>query len=129
MAKKILILDDETEYITALQKFLQEFGYAVCVTISSKQALEILKQDKPDLVLFDYKSFDMHGDTFLIKAKEISPATSYILVTAWNDQVILDKFKKLGITDIFLKPINLEILFEKIRELLGKIQSTPAKNI
>ena len=120
MAKKILVLDDETEYIVSLKRFLQEFGYAVYVTISSKQALEIIGQEKPDLVLFDYKSFDMHGDTFLAKAKEINPLSPYILITAWNDPVILDKFKKMGVTDIFMKPINLEIVFQKIQKILNK---------
>lgn len=120
MAKKILILDDETEYIVALKQFLQEFGYAVCVTISSNQALEIIKQDRPNLVLFDYKSFDMDGDTFLAKAKESNPSIQYILVTAWNDPVILEKFKKMGVSDIFMKPINLEILFNRIKKILEK---------
>ncbi len=119
MAKKILILDDETEYITALQDFLKEFGYAVCATISSNQALDIIKKEKPNLVLFDYKSFDMNGDTFLTQAKEIDPAIPYILITAWNDQAILDKFRKLGVTGIFLKPIELEALFKEIQKLLS----------
>ena len=120
MSKKILILDDETQYIEALQKFLQEFGYAVCITISSKQALEVIRNDRPDLVLFDYKSFDMHGDTFLEEAKKINSTIPYILVTAWNDPVVLDRFKKLGVTNVFMKPVKLEALFNKIKEILKK---------
>ncbi|NQT22852.1 MAG: response regulator [Candidatus Omnitrophica bacterium] len=120
MSKKILLLDDETEYIASLQKFLQEFNYAVGSTISSKQALELIRDDKPDLVLFDYKSLDMDGDVFFKKAKEICPSIPYILVTAWNDPAILERFKKMGVTDIILKPIDLKNLLSKLQKILGE---------
>ena len=120
MNKKILILDDEHEYLLSLQKFLHEFNYAVCIAMSSSQALEAIKKDKPDLVLFDYKLPDMDGDSFLKKAKELSPSSLYILVTAWNDSVVLERFKKLGVTDVVLKPINLEKLLKSIKDILKK---------
>ena len=118
MSKKILILDDEEQYLLSLRNFLHEFHYAVCVAMSSDQALDVIKKDKPDLVLFDYKLPDMDGEYFLRKAKDISPATSYILVTAWNDAVILDRFKKMGVKDVILKPINLENLLKNIKTIL-----------
>ena len=118
MSGKILILDDEEEYLVSLQKFLQEFNYAVCAAITSSQALDAIKQDKPDLVLFDYKLPDMDGDLFLKRAREISPLTSYILITAWNDPAVLERFKKMGVTDVLLKPINLEKLLKRIQDIL-----------
>lgn len=119
MGKKILIVDDEQEYLTAIKKFLNEFNYLVSDTVSSKQALEIIEKDKPDLVLFDYKIPDMDGEAFLKKAKEIRPSIPYFLITAWNDKLILDKFRKLGIKEIMLKPINLEELLNKIQAKIG----------
>ena len=118
MDKKILIVDDETEYLIALKKVLHEFGYSVCITVSSTQALDIIKKEKPDLVLFDYKIPEMDGDAFLRKAKELSPAIPYLLITAWNDVSALSRFKKLGVIDIILKPINLEDLLKKIQAIL-----------
>ena len=118
MNEKILILDDEEEYLLSLQKFLHEFDYAVCITVSSSQALDAIKKDKPDIVLFDYKLPDMDGDYFLKKAKELSPASSYILITAWNDPIVLERFKKMGVTDVILKPINLEKLLKSIKNIL-----------
>jgi DNA-binding NtrC family response regulator len=118
MIKKILILDDESEYLVSLGNFLQEFKFAVCMTMTTAQALDAIKKDKPDLVLFDYKLPDMDGDHFLKKAKELSPATTYILITAWNDPVVLERFKKMGVTDVMLKPINLEALLKSIKGIL-----------
>ena len=119
MTRKILILDDEDQYIVSLRYFLHEFNYNVCVAMSSLQALDVIKKDKTDLVLFDYKLPDMDGEHFLKKAKEISPATLYVLITAWNDSVILDRFRKIGVTDIMLKPINLDKLLKDIKTMLG----------
>ncbi|MFA5144006.1 MAG: response regulator [Candidatus Omnitrophota bacterium] len=118
MSKKILILDDEGEYLVSLGNFLQEFKFAVCITMTTTQALETIKLDKPDLVLFDYKLPDMDGDHFLKKAKELSPSTSYILITAWNDPVILERFKKMGVKEVIVKPINLEELLKSINIIL-----------
>lgn len=118
MNKKILILDDEQEYIVELKKFLHEFNYAVCITMFADQALEIIKRDKPNLVLFDYKLPDMDGDSFLERAKKLSPSIPYILITAWNDPIILDRFKKLGACDVVLKPVDLAKLVEKIQTIL-----------
>jgi len=118
MTRKILILDDEDQYIVSLRDFLHQFNYNICVAMSSSQALDVIKKDKPDLVLFDYKLSDMDGEHFFKKAKEISPDTLYVLITAWNDLVTLDRFKKLGVNDIILKPINLEKLLKDIKTML-----------
>lgn len=118
MSKKILILDDEQEYAVALRNFLVEFNYAVCVAISSSQALEAVKREKPDLVLFDYKLPDTDGDFFLRKAKELCPTAQYILVTAWNDPVILNRFKAMGVSEALLKPVDLEYVLNKVRGIL-----------
>lgn len=115
MGKKILIVDDEQEYLSAIKKFLSEFDYSVSDAISSRQALEIIKKEKPDLVLFDYKIPDMDGEEFFKKAKELAPSIPYFLITAWNEAPILDKFRKLGVNEIMLKPVNLEELLKKIQ--------------
>lgn len=119
MGKKILIVDDEQEYLTAIKKFLSEFNYSVSDTVSSRQALEIIKKEKPDLVLFDYKVPDMDGEEFFKKAKELLPSVPYFLITAWNEAPILDRFRKLGVNEVMLKPVNLEELLKKIQTILN----------
>lgn len=118
MDKKILILDDEQDYIVALKDFFKEFEYAVEATMFPKHALEIISKEKPGLVLFDFKLPDMDGDYFFRKAKEISGRTKYILITAYKDEATIDKFRKMGVYDIVLKPIDLASLLEKVRSVL-----------
>ncbi|MCQ9207562.1 MAG: response regulator [Omnitrophica bacterium] len=125
MNKKILIVDDEQEYIIAIRDFFREFDYAVAVTMFPKHALEIIAGEKPAIVLFDFKLPDMNGDRFLERAKALSPDTAYILITAYKDEVVLDKIRKMGVTDIVMKPINLAQLLETVQTLL-KTQQKPS---
>ena len=118
MSEKILILDDEQDYMVTLRDFLSELNYAVAATMFPKHALEIISKEKPKIVLFDYKLPDMDGDRFLKKAKELSAETNYILITAYRDDVIVDKFKGLGVLDVILKPVNLQELLKKIQDIL-----------
>lgn len=116
MSKKILILDDEQDFIDTLKNFLRELNYMVTATMYPTHALEIISNDNPDLVLFDYKLPDMDGDIFLKKAKEINNRSKYILMTAYRDDATIEKFKQMGVFDILLKPIDLEDLLVKIKK-------------
>lgn len=118
MSKKILILDDELEYVVALKDFLIQFDYLIEAAAFPQNALDTISKHKPEIVLFDYKLPDMDGDIFFKKAKKLSGKTKYILITAYRDDVIIEKFKKMGVDDAIIKPINLEELLNKIQNIL-----------
>ena len=118
MNKKILILDDEKEYLVALESFLREFNYTIFTATSSRYALEVIEKDKPDLILFDYKLPDMDGDAFLKQVKAVYPPVPCILITAWNEPAMLNKLKGMGTADIMIKPIDLEELLKKIQKYI-----------
>lgn len=120
MSKKILILDDEKDFISTLKNFLSELSYTVDATMFPTHALEIIEQFRPEIVLFDYKLPDMDGDVFLAKAKELSSASKYVLMTAYRDEAIIDKFKSMGVSDVLLKPIDLSELLSKLRGWIGE---------
>lgn len=118
MSKKILILDDELEYVAALKDFLIQFDYLIEAAAFPQNALDIISKHKPEIVLFDYKLPDMDGDIFFKKAKKLSDKTKYILITAYRDDVVIEKFKKMGVDDAIIKPINLQELLDKIQSIL-----------
>lgn len=118
MAKKILILDDEPEYLKTLDGILSQLGYKIITSESPTESLEIIHKEKPDLVLFDYVMADMDGEEFLSKAKGDNPDTLFILVTAWNNRDFLNRFSKLGVVDVIVKPMSLENLLIKMKKFL-----------
>jgi len=117
MDKMILILDDEQECVLSLKKFLAHFLHEVVITLYPKDALELIQTYKPMLVLFDYKMPEMNGDQFLEKAKALSPKTRYVLMTAYRDDLTLERFKKIGVDEVMMKPLDLEKILALIEEL------------
>ncbi|MBT3341691.1 MAG: response regulator, partial [Gemmatimonadetes bacterium] len=61
MAEKILIVDDEPFNVDVLEQELEEQGYETCAANNGERALEILAEEKPDLVLLDWMMPGMDG--------------------------------------------------------------------
>lgn len=118
MNKKILILDDELQSVNDLKDFLTSLKYEVEATIYAAHALEIMRDAKPAIVLFDYKMPDMDGNIFLTKAKEACDSSKYILITAYQDESVINRIKSLGAADVIMKPVELEQLLELIEKYL-----------
>ncbi len=112
MSKKILVLDDEIEFVTEMTKFLRLMNYQVEMTTLPAHALDIIKEVKPEVVIFDYKMPEMDGDAFLKAAKEISPQTQYILITGYRDNAMIQRLKTMGTDEILLKPVDLQALLK-----------------
>jgi len=79
---KILLVDDETAILDALQILFRGEGFDVSVASSGKAALEALEQARPDLVLSDIRMPGASGLEVLAKAREVDPELPVILMTA-----------------------------------------------
>lgn len=61
LPKKIMVVDDEVKVLGIVRKMLQRGGYEVIVADSGKLCLEILENEKPDLILMDIMMPEMDG--------------------------------------------------------------------
>jgi CheY-like chemotaxis protein len=61
LPKKIMVIDDEVKILGIIRKMLQKEGYEVVVADSGKLCLEILENEKPDLILMDIMMPEMDG--------------------------------------------------------------------
>lgn len=114
---KILFLDDEAEYVKTIGQFLENFGYKVILATTPSQALQSIRDDKPTFVFFDYKMPEMEGDAFFQQAKNIHKDAKYFLVSAYRNDATIEYFKKLGVTDVIMKPIDLSQFLEMLRRM------------
>jgi len=105
--KKILIVDDELEFTKDLAKGLEMFGYEAYRAGDGEGALSIIENKKPDIVLCDYRLFDMDGDVILEKTKKNHPNIKFVMVTAYYDEVVEKRFRNLGADEVIFKPIVL----------------------
>jgi two-component system response regulator HydG len=105
--KKILIVDDEFEFVNDLAEGLEILGYEAYKAGDGNGALRVIEKVRPDIVLCDYKLPDMDGDIILKKTKAQYPDIRFIIVTAYYDEELEQRFKKLGADEIIFKPIVL----------------------
>lgn len=105
MKKNILIVDDEISISLLLSKFLTKNGFQVSTVTTGKKVLQILKNERFDLVLCDYRLDDTDGKEILIHIRENYPHTSVIIITAYSDIKLAVELIKLGAYDYIVKPL------------------------
>ena len=112
--KKLLIVDDEEDFLDLLNNFLKKKYYQIYASRSGKKALEIFHQEKPNLILLDIKMPDMDGFLVLEKIREVDQDIKIIVITGMDDRESIDKAKRLGADGYIVKPFDLDTLASTI---------------
>ena len=85
---KILVVDDEAAIVRFLKAFLEKRGYTVATALDGSEAIEKLRQDKPDVMLLDIRLGDKNGLEVLKEAKSLAPDVAVVMITAVSDEEI-----------------------------------------
>ncbi len=120
---KILIVDDEPVQRTILRQFLEEQGFQVAEAEDGAHAVSLFRKEFMPIVLLDHRMPDMNGDKVLAMLKEINPTARVIMITAYGAVDTAVNCMKLGASDFLEKPVDLELLMEKIRVLANDIET------
>ncbi len=107
---RLLIVDDETNLLTALCETLSERGYETVRFNRGKDALAALKEKNFDLMLTDLKMPEMNGITLMKKAHQIDPNLVAIIMTGHGAIETAVEAMKLGALDYVLKPFKLNLM-------------------
>jgi CheY-like chemotaxis protein len=104
------------------KQLLGRIGYHVISHVSSTEALESFGNDpdKFDLVITDLAMPKLPGDKFAAELIKIRPDIPILLYTGFSETLSDDKVASLGIKGCLTKPIGMQALSLKIRELLDK---------
>jgi len=117
--KKILFADDEVNIRLLFHEIFSNEGYQVLEAADGYEAIKKIREENPDLVILDIKMPELHGLEVLERIRKEKPELPIIICTAYRH---MDKdFSVLtsNVSAYFLKPININQLKEKVRELLG----------
>ena len=118
MPKCVLLVDDDRVVKDLMQHALKNIGYEVISAGDGLEALEILQQKKPDLILLDVQMPGMDGYTFIMK-KSADPAIAGIPVIVLTSMGKTEPlFKRHGVKAYLLKPINTQQLLEKVLSIV-----------
>jgi DNA-binding NtrC family response regulator len=116
MTEKILIVDDETEFLEIMQKRFEIRGVAVDTSTSAEDALEKIEDQSYDAVIMDLIMPGMDGIEALKRIRERRPELQVILHTGYATVEKSIEALKSGAMDVIEKPSELELLQEKILE-------------
>ena len=125
---RILVVDDDKLVLMGFQKILKEAGYDVKTTQSGKEAIEIVKNEKFDLVYTDMKMPEMNGADVCKGIKEISPELTVVLFSGSPRGVADKQFDFLmcgGIDKYIRKPLSSAEIIKTTEELLSKKDKDP----
>lgn len=119
--KKILIVDDEVSFLSLLKNTLELRGFEVVTVTDAVEAGIELATNLPTLILLDIKMPGINGFQACEAIKK-NPATKdlpIIIVSALADEASMKKAYKLGVSGYFVKPVDIEALIKKIKEIIG----------
>ena len=117
MPKTAIVIDDDTDTVRIFSEFLEENEIRVLGNgYSGKDAVEIYKKVKPDMVFVDIMMPDGSGFYAIRKIRELDPDSKIIAVTADSRSATEEKLVKLNTTAIIYKPFEVD----KIIQLVNK---------
>jgi len=124
MAKRVLIVDDERNIVTALEFLMELNGYQVKVARDGEEALIYVVTFKPDLLLLDVMLPIRSGFEVCQKIRENVEMQhiKIIMLTAKGRDVEVDKGLALGADAYITKPFGTGELLALVRQLLGESQ-------
>lgn len=120
---KILVVDDEALLVKGIRFNLQSEGYEVITGSDGLEALHLVQEKNPDLVILDVMMPNMDGMTACSKIREFSDVPIILLTAKTDDMDKLMGFDH-GADDYITKPFNILELKARIRALLRRSGST-----
>ena len=120
---KLLVVDDVQTNVLLLKALLGKEGYCILVANNGQEALEVIRNENPDLILLDVMMPGMDGFEVAerLKSEEFRCEIPIIFLTALDDtQSIVNGFK-LGVGDFISKPFRKEELMVRIKHQLSLV--------
>lgn len=121
LRKKILLVEDEEPFISALSDKLHDEGFTVVVARDGEEGLYKAKTENPDLILLDIVLPKMDGITMAKKLKEYNIIIPIVYLTNLSDQSHISDALETGYNDYLVKTDwNINDLMRRIGDVLDK---------
>lgn len=120
--RTILVCDDEDAYRKFLNKILVKFLKArVLIASNPGEMFELLKSEKPDLIVLDLQMPVMDGQTALKLLREdtATELIPVIICSALGFESVIINIAKLNISGFIIKPFEASIVLQKIHQVLS----------
>jgi DNA-binding response OmpR family regulator len=117
---KLLVVDDEIDITEVTKKFFTKRGIETFTASEGNEAIKIIQEKNPDLILLDYNLPGLSGKEILKKMREeFNLSTKVIIVTGFEIEEIRNETKDLGVQEYVHKPLDLNKLEKIVLALLN----------
>ncbi len=117
---KVLLVDDEVEFASALAERLQMRNYDVRTANNAMEALGLINTFPPDVVILDLKIPGMDGIETLKTIKKLDPSIEVIMLTGHGDVRSVEEGMRSGAFEYIIKPVDIGELTSKINKAKKK---------
>jgi len=95
---KVLIVDDEIDYLSVMRERLESWGYRVILAQGGKEGLAAAKEKSPDIVILDYFMPDLDGVAVLKAIRKFNKGLAVIMLTSHADIKNIKGAQELGVS-------------------------------
>jgi CheY-like chemotaxis protein len=124
---KVLLVDDERDFVEALSERLQMRDYSSAVVYGGEEALSIVEEDEPEVMVLDLKMPGIDGLEVLRRVKEKHPNVEVIVLTGHGSEDVARLCAELGACAYLEKPVDIEKLTQAMQEAHRKVRQSKAK--
>lgn len=118
--KTILIVDDDSEVLNLLNDFLKEKQLNTLEAENGTKALEIAQTEQPDMMITDLLLPGIHGIDLVKTVKSKYKIPIIVISGVYKGGELSDFLESEYVDAYFIKPLNLNLLYEKINSLLNE---------
>ena len=125
----IAVVDDESIFVEMVSEILTDEGYRVITSVNASNALPIIRQQRPELIILDIRMEKPDAGWTVLSTLRLAPETLHtpVIICSADGRFLSDKSTHLHVhgVEALEKPFNIEELVEMIRRMLKPEDQTP----
>jgi len=122
MPSKLLLVDDERQFAQTLSDRLHLREIGSVIAYDGESALDIIREDEPDVMILDLKMPGIDGIEVLKRVKQTNPKIEVIILTGQGSEADREQCMNLGAFAYLEKPVDVNVLSETIKKANEKIK-------
>jgi two-component system, OmpR family, response regulator CpxR len=119
---KVLLVDDEREFVQTLSERLQMRAFGSAVAYGGEEALSLIDEDEPEVMVLDLKMPGIDGLEVLRRVKQDHPDVEVIVLTGHGSKDIEERCFEMGACAYLEKPVDLDTLTRTMQEAYRKVR-------
>jgi two-component system, OmpR family, response regulator CpxR len=122
LPSKVLLVDDEREFVQTLSERLQMRDFSSAAVFDGEEALSIIDEDEPEVMVLDLKMPGVDGLEVLRRVKQDHPEVEVIVLTGHGSKEIEERCLEMGACAYLEKPVDIDTLTRTMHEAYRKVR-------